>query len=254
MYTGNFWMNVPHSIWKALSSKAFIFHSVSLSESQLCFSGRVSLSTWHSADNWKQHVSGTLFEILEHMKFLLSLRENLHLVRMVRHGNRLPREVEASHLWKYLKPSWMGSQLALADPDWASGGIGPFHPQLIWILMSLFKLSSTKNYYLQQTKLFAGALLYKAGKRFEAMAAAQAPIWWVGWTWKAYKRRKLLHVWFGRDEEGLFPQQSLMFPQMHSRSGPDTSLWFNYILTLWLKRTMKSIILQSVAINSTWVE
>lgn len=47
MYTKNSWMDVPHSIWKALSSIAFIFHSASLSESQLCFSGCVSLSTWH---------------------------------------------------------------------------------------------------------------------------------------------------------------------------------------------------------------
>lgn len=29
------------------------------------------------------------------------------------------------HLWKYSKPSWVGSQQALADPDQASGGTGP---------------------------------------------------------------------------------------------------------------------------------
>lgn len=56
-------------------AKLLLFHLVSLSESQLCFSECVSFSTWHSADNWKQHVSGTLFKRLEHMKFTLSTRE-----------------------------------------------------------------------------------------------------------------------------------------------------------------------------------
>lgn len=158
MYTKNFWMNVPHSIWKALSIKAFIFHSVLLSESQLCFLGCVSLSTWHSADKWKQHVSGTLSEILERMKFPLSIRENLHLERMVKHGKRLPRQVETSPSLEILKTQLGGQSTGSGWPrlsqwwDWTSPG-DLFQPQLVWISMSLFKLLSTKNYYLQQTNL-----------------------------------------------------------------------------------------------------
>lgn len=45
-------------------------------------------------------------------------------MRMVKHGNRLPREVEASSFLEIVKTSWVGSQLALADPDQASGGTG----------------------------------------------------------------------------------------------------------------------------------
>lgn len=160
MYTKNFWMNVPHSIWKALSIKAFIFHSVLLSESQLCFLGCVSLSTWHSADKWKQHVSGTLSEILEHMKFPLSIRENLHLERMVKHGKRLPRQVETSTSLEILKTQLGGQSTGSGWPRLSqpvSGGIGPAletssslnWSEYLWVYSNycLLKLLSTTNQF-----------------------------------------------------------------------------------------------------------
>lgn len=40
-------------------------------------------------------------------------------------GTGYPEKLRHSYLWKYSKPGWVSSQLALAHLDWASGGTGP---------------------------------------------------------------------------------------------------------------------------------
>lgn len=41
-------------------------------------------------------------------------------------GTSYPEKLWHHHLWKYSKPSWLGSQqLAAVDPDQVNGGIGP---------------------------------------------------------------------------------------------------------------------------------
>lgn len=118
-------MNAPHPIVKAFSSLAVIYHSVSLSESQLCFSGWVFPSTWHSSDVWKRDVSGMLFEILQPKKLPCSIRENLHLVRVVEQRHRLPTEAVERHPWAARSLAGLGGeQPAPADPARARGGTG----------------------------------------------------------------------------------------------------------------------------------
>lgn len=146
-------MNAPPPILRAFSSIALIYHSASLSESQLCFSGWAFSSTWHWSDVWKRDVSGMLFEILQPKKFPSSTRENLRLVRVVEHGHRLPTEAGGCHPRSYSKcgraergaagSSWPSSGQGW---DWSSSG-GPCQPKEVWAPVSLFRLSSTKTYH-----------------------------------------------------------------------------------------------------------
>lgn len=76
---------------------------------------------------------------------------------MSKHGNKLPREIVASSSLETFKAQLVGqSTTGCGWPrpsqwwDWTRSG-SPFQPPLFWVSMSLFKLSSTKNYYLQQT-------------------------------------------------------------------------------------------------------
>ena len=89
------------------------------------------------------------------------------------------------------------------------------------------------------------------------VTAVQAIIWWVKmWVGheKPIKRRKLFCM-FGLLEMGrvFFPQQSSMLPQLSSRPGPATAYCLKLYSPFWLKRTMKSNLLQSVAINATLI-